>query len=379
MPEVHAARRAALAAHLAARDLPAALVTRLVNVRYLTGLDSSNACLLVRPDGAATLATDDRYALMAEQACPDVPVVRSRSGAADLLATALAEGRTRVGFEEHDVTVAVRDAWTGAVPGLAFVRLERPVERQRVVKDAQEITCLRRACELTDAAFADVLPTIAPGVTELEIARALEARMVQLGAEAPAFPSIVAAGDNGAIGHHHPADRPVAVGDLVTMDFGARYGGYHADMTRTVAVGEPADWQREMYDLVARAQRAGREALAPGVSSNDVDAAARDLITAAGHREHFQHGLGHGVGLEVHEDPFLSPTRPGEDPAAYAMRAATLQDGVPITIEPGVYVPGRGGVRIEDTLIVRDGGPELLTKTTKELLVCASGRGRSGR
>lgn len=370
MPEVHAARRAALAAHLAARDLPAALVTRLVNVRYLTGLDSSNACLLIRPDGGATLATDDRYALMAEQACPDVPLVRSRSGAADLLRAARDEGRTRVGFEEHDVTVAVRDAWTAEVPGLAFVRLGRPVEERRVVKDAEELACLRRACELTDAAFAGVLPTIRPGVTEREIARALEARMVELGAEAPAFPSIVAAGENGAIGHHHPTERPVAAGDLVTMDFGARYAGYHADMTRTIAVGAPADWQREMYDLVARAQRAGCDALAPGASSNDVDAAARDLIAAAGHREHFQHGLGHGVGLEVHEDPFLSPPRPGEDPAAYAGRAATLQNGVPITVEPGVYVPGRGGVRIEDTLVVRDGEAEPLTMTTKELLVC---------
>ena len=370
MPESHAARRSALAAHLAARDLPAALITRLLNVRYLTGLDSSSAFLLVRADGAATLATDGRYALMAEQTCPDVELLTTRDGAADLLRRAAAEGRTRVGFEEHDVTVAARDAWAAAVPGLAFVRLERPVERQRVVKDDEELACLRRACELTDAAFADVLPTIRPGRTEREIARALERRMIEHGAEALAFESIVAAGENGAIGHHHPTDRPVAAGDLVTMDFGARYAGYHADMTRTIAVGEPADWQREMYDLVARAQRAGREALASGVSSNDVDAAARGVIAGAGQGAYFTHGLGHGVGLEVHEDPFLSPRRDGEDPAVYADRAATLQAGVPITIEPGVYVPGRGGVRIEDTLVVRNGAPELLTKTTKDLLVC---------
>ena len=370
MPEAHAARRSALAAHLAARDLPAALITRLLNVRYLTGLDSSSAFLLVRADGTATLATDGRYALMARRTCPDVEVVETRGGDVELLRRARGERSTRVGFEEHDVTVGARDGWLRDVPGVALVRLNGPVERQRVVKDDAEIACLRRACELTDAAFADVLPTIRPGLTEREIARALERRMVEHGADGPAFPSIVASGENGAIGHHHPADRPVAAGDLVTMDFGARYAGYHADMTRTVAVGEPADWQRAMYDLVARAQRAGREALAPGVRGNDVDAAARRVIADAGQGEYFLHGLGHGVGLEVHEDPFLSPRREGEDPAAYTERAATLQAGVPITIEPGVYVPGRGGVRIEDTLVVRKGGPELLTKTTKDLLVC---------
>ena len=370
MPDVHAARRAVLAAHLAERDLPAALITRLLNVRYLTGLDSSSAFLLVRPDGTATLATDGRYALMAEQVCPDVEILTTRDGPADLLRRAVSEGRTRAGFEEHDVTVAAHDAWLGAVRGVALVRLNRPVERQRVIKDAEELACLRRACELSDAAFADMLPEIRPGVTEREFARGLERRMVELGAEAPAFASIIAAGENGAIGHHHPGDRPFATGDLIVMDFGARYAGYHADMTRTVALGEPADWQREMYDLVAAAQRAGRAALAPGVTSNDVDTAARTVIAGAGQGAYFTHGLGHGVGLEIHEDPFLSPRRQGEDATAYAGRAATLQSGIPITVEPGVYVPGRGGVRIEDTLVVTEGEPESLTKTTRELLVC---------
>lgn len=368
MPESHAARRAALAAHLAARDLPAALITRLVNVRYLTGLESSNAAVLVRADGTAALATDDRYALMAQRACPDVELLSTRTGPLDLLRAARAAGR--VGFEEHAVTVAQRDAFADAVPGLALVRLGRPVERQRIVKDATEIAELRRACELSDQAFADVLPTIRPGVTEQEIARALEARMTGLGADGPAFDSIVAAADNGAIPHHHPTDRPLCAGDLVTMDFGARHHGYHADMTRTVAVGRPADWQRDLYELVARAQRAGCAALADGVLTNDVDAAARDIIAAAGDREHFPHGLGHGVGLEVHEDPFLSPRRDGEDAAAYARRAARLRCDVPITVEPGVYLPGRGGIRIEDTLVVGEAGSEQLTTTTKELLVC---------
>lgn len=370
MPESHAARRAVLAAHLAERDLPAALITNLLNVRYLTGLDSSNAAVLVRADGTATLATDARYTTMAAQVCPDLPLIDSRKPAADLVCAAAKEGSTRAGFEEHDVTVAVRDSVLAAVPGVSLVRLGTPVERQRMIKDDEEIGHLRRACAITDEAFAAVLPAIRPGMTEREIARELETHMTGLGADGLAFASIVAAGSNAAIGHHHPTDRPVASGELVIMDFGARYAGYHADMTRTVAVGEPAGWQREWYELVARSQAAGRAAAVSGARATDVDAAARQVIVDAGRGDDMIGAVGHGVGLEVHEEPAVSPPRPGEDAALTASRTATLQSGIPITVEPGVYVPGRGGVRIEDTLVVTDGEPEVLTKTTKELLVC---------
>jgi Xaa-Pro aminopeptidase len=186
--------------------------------------------------------------------------------------------------------------------------------------------------------------------------------MIDLGAEAPAFDTIVASGPNGAIPHHVPGDRPFAAGDLITIDCGARYGGYHADMTRTVALGEPAAWQHDIYELVAQAQRAGIEAATAGTDVSAVDAAARDLIAAAGHGGHFRHGLGHGVGLEVHEAPTIGYGRTG-----------TLINRVPVTVEPGVYLPGRGGVRIEDTLVVRAdagaGSREMLTTTTRELLV----------
>jgi Xaa-Pro aminopeptidase len=182
--------------------------------------------------------------------------------------------------------------------------------------------------------------------------------MVALGAERPAFDTIVASGPNGAIPHHAPTDRPLRRGDLVTMDFGALYGGYHADMTRTVALGEPAGWQREIYELVAAAQRSGLDAARPGADVGDVDAAARDLIRDAGHGDHFQHGLGHGVGLEVHEAPTIGYGRTGK-----------LASRVPVTVEPGVYLPGRGGVRIEDVLVVGADGTGLLTTTTRELLV----------
>jgi Xaa-Pro aminopeptidase len=340
----YAGRRERLAGLLPAHEVQALLVTSPENVRYLTGLASSNAAVLVRADGSALLATDNRYIDVARAL--DVPAVE----AADV-AGALAAPET--GIEAASMSVATyRRLGEGLVP------LGPVVEVLRAVKDDAELALLRTACELTDQAFADVSRRIAPGMTERDLARLLDNRMTELGADKPAFDTIVAAGENGAVPHHAPTGRELRAGDLVTMDFGARYHGYHADMTRTVCLGPPAAWQRELYDLVVAAQRAGRHALAPGAPAGDVDAAARSVIAEAGHGEHFRHGLGHGVGLQIHEEPFLGPSRTGR-----------LEDRVPITVEPGVYLPGRGGVRVEDTLVTREGGPELFTKTTKELLV----------
>lgn len=358
MPEIHARRRARLAAALVDRGVDAALVTRLVNVRYLTGLVSSNAALLLTASGDAALATDGRYALQARQQAGDVEQVVERKVAATLAARAAKEGARRLAFEAHDVTVELHGHLVEAAEGADLAPLGRAVEALRTVKDDDEIALLREACAISDRAFEDVLASIRPGLTEREIAHALEARMTEHGAESRAFETIVASGPGGAEPHHRPTDRPVAAGDLVTIDFGALYKGYHADMTRTVVLGEPAAWQRELYDLVASAQRAGREALHPGADVRGVDSAARDLIKEAGRGEYFSHGLGHGVGLEVHEAPSLAHSATG-----------TLASEVPVTIEPGIYLPDRGGVRIEDTLVVRDADPELLTLTTKDLLV----------
>jgi len=246
-----------------------------------------------------------------------------------------------------------RDAGDTTIP------FGRKIEELRMVKDAEELELLATACRLSSQALADVLPQIRPGLSERTLASLLDYRMTELGADGVAFDTIVASGPNGAIPHHAPTDRPLRRGDLVTMDFGALYQGYHADMTRTVAVGEPAGWQRDVYELVAEAQRTGIEAVEPGAEAGAVDAAAREVIEAAGHAEHFQHGLGHGVGLEIHEAPMLGYGRTGK-----------LADRVPVTVEPGVYLPGKGGVRIEDVLVVTaGGGARILTSTTRELLV----------
>jgi Xaa-Pro aminopeptidase len=366
MPESHALRRERLRTAVAASEADAALITSLVNVRYLTGLASSNAALLLPADGPPVLATDSRYALAAERDCPDVTLRGARNVELALADVARERGVRRLGFEAQEMTVE-RHAALSQPGDLELLPLGPMVEELRVVKDEEEIALLARACEITGAAFDLVVTQIRAGMTEREVAVLIERAMVDAGAEKPAFDTIVASGPNGAIPHHSPGGRRLEPGDMITIDCGARYAGYHADMTRTVVLGPPAGWQREVYGLVAAAQRAGITAAVPGAAAADVDAAARDMIKAAGHGEHFGHGLGHGVGLEIHEAPQLGVARPG-----------TLGDRVPITVEPGVYLPGMGGVRIEDTLVVRSGSgpaaPRDLLTTTKtvtpgELLV----------
>jgi Xaa-Pro aminopeptidase len=357
----HAGRRSRAADRVADLGLDTLLVTSLVHVRYLTGFTGSNGALLVGADGAATFATDFRYVEQSGRELPDVALLVDRRSATALVHAAVAAGqggRVRLGFEAEHLTVAEHADLALAAPTADLVGTRGLVEQLRVVKDEDEVAALRAACAVGDRALAGLLPTLRPGLTEVEVGHALEDLMRVHGAEAPAFDTIVASGPNGALPHHRPGPRALERGDLLTLDFGARVLGYHADMTRTVAVGVPAAWQRELYDVVAAAQRAGRHALTPGVPLADLDAAARSVVEVAGYGPQFGHGLGHGVGLEIHEAPLVGPGAAG-----------TLDAGSPVTVEPGVYLPGRGGVRIEDTLVVRDGGAELLTTSSKELLV----------
>ena len=346
--------------------MDALLVSDLINVRYLSGFTGSNAALLIfAGTGRAVLATDSRYETQAARQAPDVEVAIERACGRHLIGRALAEGARRVGFESHVVTVEAFDSLSAQLAdhaGAELVRASGTVEALREVKDAGEIAVLRRACAAADNALIELIERggLRPGRTELAVARELEASMLDHGADGRAFETIVAAGPNSAVPHHRPTEAPLARGDFVKIDFGALAGGYHSDMTRTFVLGEPAAWQREVYDVVAAAQRAGCRALAVGATLSAVDAAARRIIEDAGYGGNFGHGLGHGVGLQIHEAPGINSSATG------ALRA-----GAVVTVEPGVYLPGRGGVRIEDTLLVgRE--PESLTAFPRELVVLES-------
>jgi Xaa-Pro aminopeptidase len=371
----HSQRRHNLKAQIGASGLDAMLVTDLINVRYLSGFSGSNGALLVfADDRVPVLATDGRYRTQAAEQAPDLEIAIERALGRCLVGQAADGGVRKLGFESNVVTVDGFDALTSELDERGgeteLMRAAGTVEALREVKDAGELALLRLACEAADAALDDLVARggLRPGRTEREVSRELEALMLDHGADGISFETIVAAGPNSAIPHHRPTDAELAEGDFVKIDFGALVAGYHSDMTRTFVLGKAADWQLEIYQLVADAQRAGREALRPGAGLREVDAAARQLIADAGYGENFGHGLGHGVGLQIHEAPGIGATSAG-----------TLLAGSVVTVEPGVYLPGRGGVRIEDTLVVAGEtpnepttarhSPELLTRFPKELAI----------
>ncbi|MTV25561.1 aminopeptidase P family protein [Nitriliruptoraceae bacterium ZYF776] len=352
-------RRDRLRPALAATGVDHLLVTDPVNVRYLSGFTGSAGQVLLGGTAADDrLITDDRYEERAVREAPDLALELSR----DPVGVALGQTRSHLGVEAAHVSwhAGERLRERAATVGVEVVPTTELVEVLRAVKDDREVASLAAACALTvevlEELFADV---VGVGRTERELARWLERRFVDRGADGEAFPAIVAAGPNGAVPHHAPGDRPLAVGDLLTVDCGARVDGYHADCTRTVAVGDAPDELAEVHALVERAQAAGRAAAVAGVTGGEVDAATRAVIAEAGYGERFLHGTGHGVGLQVHEAP------------AVAREArATLRAGTALTVEPGVYLPGTGGVRIEDTLVVTaDGAPRVLTDIPRTLRV----------
>ena len=348
-------RRHALTERLP-EGVDAVLVTKLVNVRYLTGFTGSNAAVLVGRDGSAVLATDGRYDEQARREAPDLRLHVTRALAPDLVAAAASGGTRRVGIERHHVTLAAFDALSGAAGGIELVGVGELVEELRRRKDDEEIAALRAACAATDAAYTAVLALLRPGVTERDIAWLLLDAMRAAGGDAAAFEPIVAFGPDSAVPHHQPTDRPLANGDLVKMDFGAVVAGYHADMTRTVVCGRAQEWQRELHAAVSDVQERCKAETIVGAVPADLDALAQRLIASTGHR--LVHGLGHGVGLEIHEQPFVVP----------GSSATALEDRVPVTVEPGIYLSGRGGVRIEDIVLVGPAGAEPLTTSARELL-----------
>ena len=334
------------------------LVTNLTNVRYLCGFSGSNGQMLVTPD-AALFFTDPRYRARAGQLVEGADVIVYDTFLHESLAPALqTAGVSKVGIEATTMTVAQRDQLNEKLDGVELAPTKSLVEELRRRKEAEEISLLREAVRIGDEAFTWVLERLGPGRTEREIALDLEVEMRRRGADAVAFEPIVGSGALSAHIHHTPSDRELASGDLVLLDFGARWQGYCSDLTRTVVLGAASDEQRKVYATVLAAQTAGIEAVRPGASGVAVDAVARKVVDDAGYGETFGHGLGHGIGLDVHEAPRLHKT--SEDTLA----AADI-----VTVEPGIYVTGSGGIRIEDCVLVTEDGSEVLGKAPKDELI----------
>lgn len=352
-------RRRALAARCAAQRVDMVLVTDPTNVYYLTGLASSNAAILVGKDLSARLATDGRYATAASIEAPDVPAVIRRDVGPALLEEV--SGAYRIGFEAHAVNyVQLQELARAAGDNVKLIPLDGEVEKLRTQKDFLELEALREVAGIGNRAWAQLLESgvLTPGNSEKRVAAELEYLMRLEGSERTSFDTIVASGENSAKPHHSASDRVLESGDIVTIDFGAHLAGYNSDMTRTVSIGQPSSQLREIYQVVEEAHAAGIAASVAGQQAADVDAASRSIIDRAGYGEYFTHSTGHGVGLDVHEAP-----------SANTRSVEVLAESMTLTIEPGIYVPGVGGVRIEDTLIITAGRPEIITQGSTELQV----------
>ncbi len=336
------------------QNLDALLVSQPENRQYLSGFTGSAGTLLISAD-RALLATDFRYYEQVGRQAPDFELARIQTQLSDLLPTLLADLAVhRLGFESQHVTVDQGNALSSAIEGVEWVPLKDTVETIRAIKDEQEIEALRRSAALTDASFAHLLTVLKPGMTEREAAWQIESYMRTHGASKVAFDLIVAAGPNGALPHARPGDTVIEKGQPIVIDIGCQLDGYCSDMTRTICLGQPSAKYLEIWNLVLKAQEAAEAGIRAGVSGVEADALARDVISQAGYGEHFGHGLGHGVGLAVHERPRAS-----------RLSTDTLQTNMSVTVEPGIYLPGEFGVRIEDLVIVGEDGVDVLTGTPK--------------
>ncbi len=348
---------------VAAAGADSLLVTTLPNVRYLTGFSGSAALLLVTGD-ETLLVTDGRYRTQAAEQLEAAGLARSVELVVggvqvqrDAIVARASRRGSRVGLEAENATWGSQRRWAETLPAAELVATAGVVEGLRLVKDAGEVDRIAIAAAIADAALGEVLGMLGEGRTEVEVALALDTAMRRLGSEDRAFETIVASGPNAAKPHARPTTRSIGAGDPVVIDFGATFDGYRSDMTRTFCVGgSPAPELAVVFAVVSEAQAAGVAAVGPGVAGGDVDKVCRDRIARSGWAEAFEHGTGHGVGLDIHEAPAVAPGS-----------TAILSPGVVVTVEPGVYLAGVGGVRIEDTVVVTDQGCRPLTSFTKEI------------
>ena len=344
---------------LARESLEALLVTQPENRRYLSGFTGSAGVILVTQD-LALLAADFRYYEQVKMQAPSFELLEVVDDMQAALATTMAElGVKKVGFESHALTVEAHEKWREAIPDVEWVPTTGLVEEIRQIKSSEEIQAIEGAVRIADEAMMHIMESIQPGMTEREVSWELEVHMRTHGAEKLSFDTIVASGPNGAMAHAVTTDRAIQAGDPVVIDMGAVYKGYCSDLTRSFCIGEMSDEYRRIWGVVLEAQLAAERAVKSGMTGIEADAVARTIIYDAGYEGKFGHGLGHGVGLAIHEKPRAGRT--SKD---------TLRAGTVITIEPGIYVPGWGGVRIEDMVVVTQEGCRVLTKARKRPLVC---------
>jgi Xaa-Pro aminopeptidase len=378
--DIYKGRAERLRHSLRRQNLDTALVTNPENRRYLTGFTghdsgADSAGSLIVTGSKLTLITDARYLEQAEHECSGLTIQR-RDGAFAPLAAGLlrSTGAVRIGFEATHLTVSLyedllqqlvgqgradggQEVAPAPGPSPELVSTRNLVEQQRVIKDGAELQAIERAVAITDETFTYLCTFLKPGLSERQVAQEIERYMLELGADGLAFNSIVASGPNSALPHAIPGDRVIGMGEPITIDMGARYDGYCSDMTRTVCLGEPGQELQTLYDLVLLAQETCERGLGPGLNGQQVDALARDVFRSEGREEQYLHSTGHGLGLEIHEDPRLSK---------FGVESL-LEPGMVVTIEPGLYIASVGGVRIEDTAVITESGIRILTSSHKRL------------
>ncbi|OYD09992.1 M24 family metallopeptidase [Paludifilum halophilum] len=340
------------------QGMEALLVSHPINRRYLTGFTGSAGWVIVTSE-AQVLISDFRYRVQAKEQAPNYDFIQHKGNPFTTVKEQCDNlGIRSIAFEKDHLTFGQYQRLSESLKSTRAVPVGRVVEKLREVKDAWEIETITEAARIADHAFEAVLGEIRPGKTEREISMRLEFLMREMGADSSSFDIIVASGPRSALPHGVASDRSLQKGDLVTMDFGALYQGYCSDMTRTVMLGQPDHRQREIYEIVLEAQKRAVKAIRPGLTGKEADAVARDWIIRRGYGEYFGHSTGHSLGMEVHEKPGLS-----------VKEGTLLEPGMVVTVEPGIYLPDFGGVRIEDDVLVTAEGYEVLTHSSKELII----------
>ena len=333
------------------------LVTNLSNIRYLTGFTGSEGTLILSPREGWFL-TDSRYTSQAKTEVAGAQVVQFSAKMETLTDLMKQQGAARVAFEAGNMSVALYQELCGKLPGVDWLPADTEMTPIRSVKDADELSLLERVAGIASQSLLETLSLVQPGALESEVAWALEVAMRNRGAEGKSFDFIVASGERGALPHGKASDKKIQAGELITIDYGAFYRGYCSDETVTVCLGQPDQKQLEVYETVRAAQQLAIDAVKPGISLKELDAKARDYIASQGYADYFGHGLGHGIGIDIHEYPTVSP------------KSSTIaEEGMVFTIEPGIYIPGWGGVRIEDSVVVERDGCRRITQVPKELMI----------